>query len=96
MKKLVFENCCQGLEAPKEGVIPLIAGLRDGLFPNLEEFVMPRGELMVGQVAQLAKVLREGAPCARTLRTVVLSKECEPADIEVLQAALPNTTVVLG
>jgi hypothetical protein len=38
-----------------------------------------------------------GAPCARTLRTVVLSEQfLEPADIEPLQAVLLHATVTLG
>lgn len=57
---------------------------------------MPGGKLVVQEVAEMVEMVREGAPCARTLRTVALSKKCEPADVEVLQAALPQATVTRG
>ena len=76
--------------------LALIEGLEDGLFPNLEELLTPGGAVLVVEIEELVEVLEEGAPCAQTLRTVVLSEEfLEPADIEGLQAVLPLATVSL-
>lgn len=97
LKRLIVEDCLLGYPASaKKKSLALIAGLRDGVFPNLEELLMPRTDFLVKEVAQLVKVLKRGAPCARTLRTVVLSRSCDPADKEALQAILPHATVTLG
>ncbi len=81
----------------KEVSLALIAGLRDGLFPNLEELLTPGGMLLIGEVAELVEMVRGGAPCARTLKKLVMSKHfLQPVDIEPLQAVPPHATVALG
>ena len=89
LKRLLFFDGCsvndESVTLPAKASFPLIDGLRDGL-PNLKELWMLGGKLVVQEVAEMVEMVRGGAPCARTLRTVALSKKCEPADIEVLQA----------
>lgn len=76
--------------------VALITGLRDSIFPNLQHLWAPYGALLVLEVPQLVEVLKGGAPCARTLRTVVLSNRfLGPPDIQSLQAVLPQALVVL-
>lgn len=87
-----------GREASAAASLALIEGLNDGLFPNLQELLMPRGGLLVGEVAELVEVLKNGAPCARTLRAVEISEAYgEGLDIHTdeLHAILPQATVVL-
>lgn len=73
-----------------------IAGLRDGLFPNLQELLALKGRILIKDVIELAEVLRVHALCARTLGKVVISggQHHGPVDIRPLQAVLPHATVM--
>ncbi len=102
IRKLGFKRCTTAyngnepiLDDVEEVSLALIAGLGAGIFPNLQELLIYSGPLMVREVPELVKVLKGGAPCARTLRTVVLSGclEWEPIDVAALQAVLPEATV---
>jgi hypothetical protein len=106
LTKLVFYNCNFDLDEDDEPILDddgqasgaslaLIAGLGDGLFPNLQELSASHSPLLVGKVAELVEVLRGGAPCARTLRTIVISGKFGVVAIEALQAVLPQATVIL-
>lgn len=99
LQTLIFEKCKVGpfYTITTAASLALIAGLGNGIFPNIRQLLMPSGGPLRGQVAELVEVVRVGAPCARTLRTVVMSKHylC-PADIEPLQAALSQASVTLG
>lgn len=99
LQTLIFDTCNAGPFgiSTKAASFALIAGLGDDIFPNLQELLMPTGQLLGGQVAELVEVVRRGAPCARTLRAVVFSvHSLEPVDIEPLQAVLPHAAVTLG
>lgn len=78
----------------KETSLALVAALRDGLFPNLEELSTPSGALFE-EVPELAEVMRRGAPCARTLVKVVISGLLR-VNLDALRAALPRATVLLA
>jgi hypothetical protein len=103
IRKLVFTRCNVAYDEDSELILDdveevslaLIAGLRAGNFPNLQELLMPHGALLVRQVPELVEALREGAPCARTLNTVVISTclPLGPVDIAALRAVLPQATV---
>lgn len=105
LQTLMFAECNLGYDNEwkdtinsdaKGASLALIAGLRDRIFPNLEYLWAPYGALLVLEVPKLVKMLSRGAPCARTLRTVVLSERfLGPANIEPLQAAIPQATVTL-
>lgn len=82
-----------GWSFPPKVSLALIAGLRDGL--NLQELLAVHGRMLFRQVAELAEVMTGGAPCARTLRKVVMSGRYEPSDLEALRAVLPHATVYL-
>jgi hypothetical protein len=85
------------LSKARDVSLPLIAGLRDGLFSNLEELSTSGGALLVGEVAELVEMVRGGVPCAQTLKKMVMSKHfLQPVDIEPLQAVLPHAMVTLG
>jgi hypothetical protein len=83
------------LDDVEEVSLALIAGLGAGFFPNLQELLIHGGPLMVREVPELV-VLRAGAPCARTLETVVISNcsDLGPVDMAALQAVLPQATVM--
>lgn len=107
LKKLIFsEDEDEGLRRygyfnkymsdARKASLALIAGLRDGLFPNLEELLTPGVMLLVQEVAELVELVRKGAPCAGTLKRIVMSKHVLPdLNIAPLQAILPQATVVL-
>lgn len=92
LKKLILDICNYRalVNPPKDASLALIAGLRDGIFPNLEELLTPHGGWLTSEVAELVEVLRGGAPCARTLRTVILGAERGSVDLTALQTALPQ------
>jgi len=75
-----------------DATLALIAGLGAGISPNLQELLVYNGPLMAREVPELVKVLRAGAPCARTLRIVVIS-QLRPVDMAALQAVLPQAKV---
>ena len=77
-------------EEASEASLALIAGLRDGLFPNLQELSTRGGGSLAEEVPELVEVFRGGAPCARTLRTL---EGHFPVDIDALQAVLPLAMV---
>ncbi len=103
IRRLKFTRCTTSyddkdeliLDDVEEVFLTLIAGLGAGIFSNLQELLVQVSPLMAREVPELVKVLRGGAPCARTLRTVVLSGclEWGPIDLAALQAALPQATV---
>lgn len=104
LQTLMFAACNVGYEkdeaivdgAAKGSSLALIAGLRDTIVPNLKNLWVPYGALLVLEVPELVDVLKGRAPCARTLRTVVLSERfLRPADLETLQAGLQQATVTL-
>lgn len=83
------------LSDARKASLALIAGLRDGLFPNLEELLTPGVMFLVQEAAELVELVRGGAPCARTLKRIVMSKEfLARRSIKPLQAVLPHATVV--
>lgn len=97
LKRLIFSYCyCMDEGASVEVSLELIEGLKGGIFPNLQELSTPHSALLVGEVAELVDVLKNGAPCARTLRAVEISEAFgEVLDIDALQAILSQATVVL-
>ena len=98
LKSLLFINCSEDDESailPAKVSFPLIEDLRDGLFHNLEELHTPCMGMSVGIVAEMLEMVRGGAPCARTLRSVTLGEKGRPSDLEALQALLPQATVII-
>jgi hypothetical protein len=98
LKNLRFVNCSEDDESaipPAKVSFPLIEGLRDGLFPILEELYTPCRGLLVGIVAEMLEMVRGGAPCGRMLKSVTLGEKGRPSDLEALQALLAQATVVI-
>lgn len=97
LQTLMFQYAMWDMRRARLPWMHMIADLGAGILPNLQELLMPSGGLLDEQVPELVEVLGRVAPCARTLRTVVLSEQfLEPADIEPLEAILLHATVTLG
>lgn len=63
---------------------------------HLMFFTLNLEELLIQGIPELVEVMKGGAPCAWTLRNIVLSKRCAKVDIEALQVALSQAMVTLG